>query len=127
MSAGNIVDLLASAAAAEPDRLALVCGEDRITYARYAASARALAADLRRSARPGDRIATVLSNSVDACIAHFAVLACGAQLVPMNPRYTARELDYILRDAGPVAVLADAGLRPQLAPLLTAQGIARVI
>ena len=82
----NLVDLLASAAADEPDRVALVCGEERITYARYAASARALAVDLRGTTRAGDRIATVLSNSVDACIAHFAVLACGAQLVPVNPQ-----------------------------------------
>jgi len=51
------------------------------------------------------------------------VLAAGAQLLPMNPAYTARELDYQLEDADLDLLLADAGLQQVLEPLLTKRGL----
>jgi long-chain acyl-CoA synthetase len=58
-------------------------------------------ADLR-----GERIATVQGNSIEACVAMFGVLASGAQLVPINPLYTKREVDEIVADAEPAAVIS---------------------
>ena len=93
--------MLAAAAAARPHAEALVCGERRLTYREYYDAVNGFAADLR-----GERIATVLGNSIEACVAMFGVLACGAQLVPVNPLYTKREVDEILADAEPARVIS---------------------
>jgi long-chain acyl-CoA synthetase len=55
----------------------------------------------------GERIATVLGNSIEACVAMFGVLASGAQLVPINPLYTKREVDEIVADADPALVVSE--------------------
>jgi long-chain acyl-CoA synthetase len=78
----------------------------------------ALGRELRALSGVGGRIATLLPNSLDACIAHFAVFAAGRQLVPLNPDHVARELDFELRDSLPDVVLADPALRDALAPIL---------
>ena len=46
-------------------------------------------------------MATLLGNSDLACVLTLALQMAGCQHVPLNPLYTARELDFILRDAQP--------------------------
>jgi long-chain acyl-CoA synthetase len=94
--------MLAAAAAARPDGEALVCGDRRVTYAEYFSFVCGLAGGLK-----GERIATLLPNSIETCVAMFGVLASGAQLVPLNPLYTKREIDEIVADAQPAAVLRE--------------------
>jgi len=95
----SVVHMLAAAAAQAPGAEALAEGATRLTYREYAACAAAFAEELSALGARGERVATVLPNSVDACIAAFGILAAGAQHVPLNPLYTARELDEILSDA----------------------------
>ena len=94
--------MLAAAAAARPDAEALVCGDRRLSYREYYEAVNGFAASLS-----GERIATVLGNSIEACVAMFGVLASGAQLVPMNPIYTKREIDEIVVDASPSKVVSE--------------------
>jgi long-chain acyl-CoA synthetase len=118
--AGTLLELLFAAARTRPHTTALVCGEETLDYDAYAAAVLALGRELSGQSRPGSRIATLLGNSLDACIAHFAVLAAGRQLVPLNPDHVARELDFELRDALPDLVLASSALQEVLAPTLAA-------
>jgi long-chain acyl-CoA synthetase len=120
--AGTVVDLLFEAARDRPKTVALICGEESIDYAGYAEAVRRLARELRSASLAGDRIATLLPNSLDACIAHFAVLASGRQLAPLNPDHTARELDVELRDSLPAVVMADPSLSGVLEPTTGALG-----
>jgi long-chain acyl-CoA synthetase len=107
----TVVHMLADAAATRPDGVALRNGADSLTYRDYAASVATLAERLgalgARGAR-GERIALMMGNSIDMAIAMFAIHAAGAQAVPINPLYTAREAQYILDDAAPVATIHDA-------------------
>jgi long-chain acyl-CoA synthetase len=105
MSHPTVVHTLAAAAAARGHGEALVCGERRLSYLQYANAAAALADHLVQSGATGGRVATILPNSIEACIAMFGVLAAGSQLVPLNPLYTKREIDAILDDASPSAVI----------------------
>ena len=118
-----IPELLERAAADWPDRTALVCGERRIDYRRYAAEVRAAARRLRQALPPGARVATLLGNSDLACVLTLALQMAGCQHVPLNPLYTARELDFILRDAQPALLIADEASSALAAPLAAAQGI----
>jgi long-chain acyl-CoA synthetase len=98
----TVVHMLAAAAAARPDAEALVCGERRLTYRQYYEAVNGFASTLQ-----GERVATVLGNSIEACVAMFGVLASGAQLVPINPLYTKREVDEIVADASPSFVVSE--------------------
>lgn len=106
----TVVHILAAAAGDSPDAEALVFGDVRLTYAEYYERVFAFADELVSRGVRGRRVATVLGNSADTCIAFFAVHLAGAQLVPLNPLYTARELRQILLDAEPVLVVADEAL-----------------
>jgi len=100
--------MLAAAAEARPDAEALACGEHRLTYRQYYEAVNGFAAELmrERASLAGERVATVLGNSIEACVAMFGVLASGAQLVPINPLYTQREVDEIAGDAQPSLVVS---------------------
>ncbi|WP_077000002.1 AMP-binding protein [Variovorax sp. KK3] len=113
---GTVVELLLQAAAQWPQQPALVCHGETLDYAAYGNAVVALAGRLREGA-PLARVAIVMRSGIGACIAHFGVLASGAQLLPMNPEYTARELHYQLQDADCDALIADTGLRELLEPL----------
>jgi long-chain acyl-CoA synthetase len=106
----TVVHMLAAAAAASGKCEALVCGERRVTYAEYASFVSALSEELITYGVKGGRVATLLPNSIETCIAMFGVLASGAQLVPLNPLYTKREIDEIVADAQPATVLTKISL-----------------
>ncbi|MBS0561606.1 MAG: AMP-binding protein, partial [Proteobacteria bacterium] len=75
MTPPTVIHLLASAAAEAPEAEALVLDDQRLTYREYAACAAALAGVLRGLGAEGGRVATLLPNSLEACIAAFAVHA----------------------------------------------------
>ncbi|MBZ3901491.1 class I adenylate-forming enzyme family protein [Streptomyces griseiscabiei] len=49
---------------------------------------------------PGDKVGIMLRNQVEFPLAWLAVVEAGAVAVPMNPKYTPREIDFVLGDAG---------------------------
>ena len=118
----TVVHLLASAAAQSPTAEALVFGEIRLTYEEYYQRAQALAHELTEAGVANRRVATILGNSADTCIAFSAVHLAGAQLVPLNPLYTDRELRQILGDAEPVHVIADESLGARVTGLVEQLG-----
>ena len=70
-----VQDFLEASAARLPNKTALVCGGQRLTYAEVDVSANRLANALRaRGVQRGDRVAICLRNSVPAVVGIFAVL-----------------------------------------------------
>lgn len=128
----TVVDMLHAAADAAPERVALVhgapgLGARRLTYRDYRNAVVGLAAFLDPATVGQGRVATVLPNSIAACVATFAVFAAGAQLVPLNPLYTARELSLVLEDADVSVLIADAATLAQLRDTRVLSRIPRVI
>ncbi len=120
----TVVHMLAEAAERAGDRPALVAEGRSLTYADYLACVAGFAAELRGLGAGGVRVALVLGNSIEMALAMFAVHAAGAQAVPVNPVYTARELSHILTDAAPAVVLYDRDAAATVVPLLgDARGI----
>ena len=104
----NIADLLECVADAVPEREAVVCRDDRRTYAELDERATRLAHALRAAGvGVGDHVGLYLRNSV----AHLEVmLACyKARAVPINVnyRYVTDELQYLCDDADLVALFHD--------------------
>jgi malonyl-CoA/methylmalonyl-CoA synthetase len=65
------------------------------------------AALLKMGVAKGDRVVLFLNKSVFFVIAHLAIQKVGAIAVPLNPGFKKAEMDYLLRDADPILVIAD--------------------
>jgi long-chain acyl-CoA synthetase len=115
----SVVHMLADAARQRPEAPALVCGDDALTYREYAACVAGLAAELNAAGvGRGDRVVLVMANSADIAIATFGVQAAGAEVVPLNPLYTASELGPMLDDADAAAIIHDTEAGPALRRLV---------
>ena len=123
----TLVEMLAGTAAEAAQAEALVCGARRLDYATYLACVAGFANELEGLGAGGERVATLLVNSVEACIAAFAALAAGAQHVPLNPLYTEHEIEPILQDAAPRVLIVDAACAALAEGLASRLGIAHVI
>lgn len=123
----TVIHMLARAAREMPEALALICGEERLTYATYASCVAALAEELVGLGAAGGRVCLLMANSPDIAIATFAAQAAGAQVAPLNPGYTAHELAPILRDAEPCLLIHDAEIDGIAATLARECGIPRRI
>src|SRR5262245_35007912 len=99
---------LAANAAATPDRLALVCGERRLTYGELDRwtnrIANALAA---RGLTAGGRVAVLLPNGPEFLAVTHAAGKLGALAVPINYRWRRGEIGYVLEDAAPAVFVLD--------------------
>ena len=109
---------LLQAAERAPHRLAVVDGAGRLTYADWRDRALRLAGGLE-----GERIATVLQNTLDAATLHWACQLAGKLIVPLNWRLKGAEIDYCLADAGADTVV----FGPEAAAAVAASPCARSI
>jgi len=123
----TVVHMLADAARRAPGAEALVYGERRLGYGEYASCVAGFARELRGLGACGGRVATLLGNSIEACVAAYGVLAAGAQHVPLNPLYAPRELDLMLRDAAPRVLIVEDALEANVVPLAAAAGVPHVV
>lgn len=107
----TLADILRRSAAREPDKLAIVCGEVRWTYAAFHEIVERLAAGLaKRAVVKGDRVAVLARNSHAFAALRFALARLGAVLVPINFMLKADEVAYILRHSSARMLATDSGL-----------------
>lgn len=105
-SGRSVAQILEDQAAKNPDRVFLIFGDRRLTYGQVEARARALAAALHElGIGAGDRVALDLPNCPEFVIAMFAAAKLGAIIVPLNPRFTTPELQYMLRHSEAAVVV----------------------
>ncbi len=84
-----------------PHKTAVVCRQQRFTYAQFAERAGHLAGALvAAGAQPSDRVAFLSTNCHRLLEAYYGVLEASCVLLPLNLRLTPPELAYILNDAG---------------------------
>lgn len=119
----TVVHMLVAAAAQVPGREALVCQGERLSYAEYLRCVAWFADELVALGARDKRVGIVLGNSLDICIAMFAIHAAGAQAVPCNPLYTARELRDIFADADLQVLVHAEDKREMLGPIVSELGI----
>jgi len=99
--------LLDAQAETFPDRVFLVQGERRWSYAQGAESVGAAAGALRQlGLRPGERLAVLLPNVAAFVLASFAAARAGLVLVPINVRRSREELRQRLVKSRPKALIA---------------------
>ncbi len=112
----NVASLLADAARAWPDRLALVDvdaigGRRELTYLELEREVARLAAGLRdRGLARGDRVAMLLTNSWQYVVAFLAITHAGCIAVTLNTRLLAKEHVHMVKDSGARLIIAHAAL-----------------
>jgi len=103
-----VQDFLENSAARLPEKMALVCDQQRLTYAQINAMSNRLAnAMLANGLKRGDRVAIYLNNSVESVIGIFATLKAGGVFVPLNPTTKQDKLVYILNNCRASGLLVE--------------------
>jgi fatty-acyl-CoA synthase len=93
----------------DPERTALVCGAQRVTYMDLEANAGLVAGALREAGvKPGRRVATALKNRVEFVEMLYGTARAGAIFVPLNFRLSSEEVAYALSDSGAEIVVVQA-------------------
>jgi non-ribosomal peptide synthetase-like protein len=102
-------ELFERQAAAHPESIALVCGDDRLTYGELENHANRLAHHLRaRGAGRGSCVGIWLPRSMDVYVAMLGTLKAGAAYVPLDPDCPEDRAAFVLADCG-ARVLITAG------------------
>jgi fatty-acyl-CoA synthase len=102
------VGFIAWSARVCPNRLAVIHGERRYTWADTYARARRLASALaNRDVGVGDTVATLLANTPEMYEAHFGVPMIGAVLNTLNTRLDASAIAFMLQHADAKVLLVD--------------------
>jgi len=104
-----------------PNKIGVICGDQRFRYAQFAdRCARLAGALLAAGASPGDRIAFLSGNCHRLLEAYYGVIEAGCILLPLNIRLSPSELAYVLNDAQARFLFADPMFIPLVEPLRTA-------
>jgi long-chain acyl-CoA synthetase len=105
----NLVDVVRRNATIRPERNAFVFGDRKISHADYCSRIERLAATLSElGIVAGDRVAVLADNCPEFVDLYGAAAWLGAILVPINWRLSADEIAYIVGDAAPKLVVANA-------------------
>jgi len=102
----RVGDIFRNAARAVPDRVAVVVGDDALTFGQLDRMANAAAQELAGALlHPGDRIAVLAPTDLTTVVLFAAVAKFGGVFVPLNPALGDDELAAIVAAARPTAVI----------------------
>ncbi|MDD5627416.1 MAG: amino acid adenylation domain-containing protein, partial [Elusimicrobia bacterium] len=109
-------------AARTPDRTAVVCGGERLSYRGLDERSDRLAGRLRRlGVGPDTLVALLLERSPDAVAAMLAVLKAGGAYLPIDAALPEERIDFMLADSGAAALVSTTELRRKVRRALPAE------
>ena len=118
---------LMASAARSPRAVALIDGEERLTYADLLDRAARLAGGLTGlGLGRGDRLVVVLTNRIEMAVTHWACQLAGIVVTPLNWRVKAADLGYFVDNAGASAVMFEALTAEAVAGSAAARAVPRI-
>lgn len=115
----NIADLAEHAIDAVPDRVALICGDEKLTYAELEEKANRLAHYLiDQGVKKDDKVGLYCRNRIEIVIAMLGIVKAGAILVNVNYRYVEGELRYLFDNSDMVALIHERQYSDRVANVL---------
>src|SRR6185312_147018 len=104
---------------AVPDRVALICGDDQLTYAQLEEKANRLAHYLiDQGVKKDDKVGLYCRNRIEIVIAMLGIVKAGAILVNVNFRYVEGELRYLFENSDMVALVHERQYSDRVANVL---------
>jgi acyl-CoA synthetase (AMP-forming)/AMP-acid ligase II len=115
----NIADLAEHAIDAVPDRVALISGDEQLTYAQLEEKANRLAHYLiDQGVQKDDKVGLYCRNRIEIVIAMLGIVKAGAILVNVNYRYVEGELKYLFENSDMVALVHERQYADKVANVL---------
>ena len=115
----NIADLAEHTIDAVPDRVALICGDEQLTYAQLDEKANRLAHYLLdQDVKKDDKVGLYCRNRIEIVIAMLGIVKAGAILVNVNYRYVEGELRYLFDNSDMVALVHERQYSDKVANVL---------
>lgn len=115
----NIADLAEHAIDAVPDRVALISGDEQLTYAQLEEKANRLAHYLiDRGVKKDDKVGLYCRNRIEIVIGMLGIVKAGAILVNINFRYVEGELKYLFENSDMVALIHERRYSDRVANVL---------
>ncbi|MGW0159685.1 acyl-CoA synthetase [Mycobacterium sp. NPDC003323] len=115
----NIADLAEHAIDAVPDRVALICGDEQLTYAQLEEKANRLAHYLTdQGVKKDDKVGLYCRNRIEIVIGMLGIVKAGAILVNVNFRYVEGELKYLFDNSDMVALIHERRYADRVANVL---------
>ncbi len=115
----NIADLAEHAIDAVPDRVALICGDEQLTYAQLEERANRLAHYLiDQGVKKDDKVGLYCRNRIEIVIGMLGIVKAGAILVNVNFRYVEGELRYLFDNSDMVALIHERQYSDRVANVL---------
>lgn len=109
-------EVMRATAERHPDRVAIVHGDSKITFAQFDLESNRLANGFASlGLASGDRLGLYLPNCLEFELAFYAASKLGAIVCPLNPSYREREISYQLNDSGAKVLVTHATLWPVVA------------
>ena len=101
-----------------PNAVALVFGDQSLTYQMLDQRANAVSARLRSLAvQPDSLVGVFVDRSIDMVVAMLGVLKAGGAYVPIDPGYPSARIAMMLEDCGATVVVTNARLRSSIPAL----------
>ena len=97
--AHGVHQLFAAQAERTPDAIAVVAGDQRLTYRELDQRANQLAHHLRACGVDADVVGLCLERSIDFVVGALAILKAGGAYLPLDPSHPAERLHFMLADA----------------------------
>ena len=115
------LDLIRRGAVLHGDRVAVVCGADRMSFREVDALSSRMARALgREGVRQRERVALLLNNGLYSVPTDFACVKAGVNRVPLNARLSLAEHARMLQDTGCAVLVFGADLQERAAALAEA-------
>ena len=101
-------NFLEHSASQVPDKLALICGKDRITHKELDNMANRFAnALLDLGLQRGDRVVVYLQNSVELVVGIMGIMKAGGVFVPVGTGTTIERLQTVIKDSAAFATMCE--------------------
>ena len=107
-----------------PDAVAVVCGDENLTYGELNRRANQLAHYLRElGVRPECSVAICVERGLEMMVGLLAVFKAGGAYVPLDPAYPLERLRFMLADSDPVVLLTQSHLAARFPELLVTMSV----
>ncbi len=98
-----------------PDKEAVVCGDERLTWGQFNAGLNRVANALNdQGIGRGERVAVLMNNTVATLLTILGVVKSGASVVPLSGLLQAEQLAVLIDDADAASLIVSADTQPQI-------------
>jgi amino acid adenylation domain-containing protein len=98
-----------------PEAIAVICGNERLSYRELNERADGVAAELQRFGMRADvPVGLCVNRSIEMMIGLLGILKSGACYLPLDPKYPGERIGFMLEDAKPPVVLTEKAISENL-------------